>query len=67
LSVIHRRNNENGNAALAEALLDEATALENEDLAQAAAKYEEVVAQYPNTASGKLARSCLRTLKSNKI
>lgn len=65
MTVVDRRN-EIPEAPDARALLDEAVKLENVDFAQAIAKYEEIIAKYPDSSASAAAKSCLQTLRSHK-
>lgn len=62
ISVVDRRNADPEEED-ARALLAEAVKLENVDFGQAIAKYEEVIARFPNTAAAVAAKDCVRSLR----
>jgi hypothetical protein len=65
LTVVERRNSD-PDAPDAGVLLDEAAKLENVDFAQAIAKYEELIAKYPDSSASAMAKSCLQTIRPHK-
>ena len=62
ISVVDRRNADPEEED-AHALLDEAVKLENIDFGQAIAKYEEVIARFPNTTAAAAAKDCVQSLR----
>lgn len=63
IKAVDQRNGRLADAPDAENLLDEATRLESIDLAQALAKYKEVVDKFPDSRSAKVAKSCIETMQ----
>ena len=52
--------------AEADALLDQAVKLGGVDMVQAVAKYEHLIAKYPDSSASASARNCLNTIKSHQ-